>query len=84
MVLRLAGTHPPPVIAMGLFGASILGAGFLLSWGAEAAEAHVAQGVALAGLALITVLPEFASTSTTPSGQEQSLARITSSSRRPT
>jgi len=60
LVVRLAGLHPPPIVALALFGVSILGAGFLLSWGAEAAEAHVAQGVALAGLALVTVLPEYA------------------------
>jgi len=60
LVVRLAGLHPAPVVALALFGVSILGAGFLLSWGAEAAEAHVAQGVALAGLALLTVLPEYA------------------------
>ncbi|MBA2382836.1 MAG: sodium:proton exchanger [Chloroflexi bacterium] len=60
LVVRLAGLQPAPIVAVALFGASILGAGFLLSWGAEAAEAHVAQGVALAGLALVTVLPEYA------------------------
>jgi cation:H+ antiporter len=56
----LAGIHPPPILTVAVFGLSILGAGFLLSWGAEAAEAHVTQGVALAGLALVTVLPEYA------------------------
>jgi cation:H+ antiporter len=60
LALRLAGIYPPPILTIAIFGLSILGAGFLLSWGAEAAEAHVAQGVALAGLALVTVLPEYA------------------------
>jgi cation:H+ antiporter len=60
LAVRLAGLHPPPLVTLAVFGLSILGAGFLLSWGAEAAEAHVAQGVALAGLALVTVLPEYA------------------------
>ncbi len=45
LAIRFAGIHPPPVVTVGVFGLSILGAGFLLSWGAEAAEAHVAQGV---------------------------------------
>ena len=34
--------------------------GFLLSWGAETAEQHIAQGLILAVVALVTVLPEYA------------------------
>ena len=60
LAIRLSGIHPPPMVSLAVFGVSIVGAGFLLSWGAEAAEGHVAQGVALAGLAMITVLPEYA------------------------
>lgn len=60
LAIRLGGIHPPPMVSLAVFGASIVGAGFLLSWGAEAAEGHVAQGVALAGLAMVTVLPEYA------------------------
>ena len=43
-----------------MFFIAILGAGFLLSWGAEAAEEHLSQGLAIGVLALITVLPEYA------------------------
>jgi cation:H+ antiporter len=43
-----------------IFGVAILAAGFLLSWSAEAAERHIAQGPVLAAVALITVLPEYA------------------------
>lgn len=39
---------------------ALLGAGFLLSWGLESAEKFVAKGLAIAVLALITVLPEYA------------------------
>jgi len=60
LALRLTGLRINPPTDMVLFALAILGAGFLLSWGAEAAEEHVAQGVALAGLALVTVLPEYA------------------------
>lgn len=60
LAIRLSGAHPPEVAGLAVFGVSIVGAGFLLSWGAEAAEGHVAQGVALAGLAMVTVLPEYA------------------------
>ncbi len=58
--MRAFGFHLSPVIDTLLFGVAILGAGFLLSWGAEAAEGHVSQGLALAVLALVTVLPEYA------------------------
>ncbi|WP_106381066.1 sodium:proton exchanger [Abditibacterium utsteinense] len=60
LVMRVAGFHLAPVLDTLLFGVAILGAGFLLSWGAEAAEGHVSQGLALAVLALVTVLPEYA------------------------
>lgn len=60
LAIRLMGYHVSSPVAAILFGVAILGAGFLLSWGAEAAERHVARGLAIAGLALITVLPEYA------------------------
>ena len=59
LMLRLGGAHLSPVADAGVAGLAILAAGFLLSWGVEAAEEHVSRGLALAGLALITVLPEF-------------------------
>jgi len=39
---------------------AILGAAFLLSWAAELAQHDIPQALALAGLALIAVLPEYA------------------------
>ena len=36
VAVRLAGIHPAPLVTVGIFGLSILGAGFLLSWGAGA------------------------------------------------
>ncbi|MBI3757925.1 MAG: sodium:calcium antiporter [Deltaproteobacteria bacterium] len=41
-------------------GLSIFGAAFLLSWGAELAQLDIPQALALAFLALIAVLPEYA------------------------
>jgi cation:H+ antiporter len=60
LVMRVAGLHFAPLLDTLLFGIAILGAGFMLSWGAEAAEGHVSQGLAIAVLALVTVLPEYA------------------------
>lgn len=60
IALRGTGVRPGPLIGAAIFGVAILAAGFLLSWSAEAAEHHVAQGLVLAAVALITVLPEYA------------------------
>ena len=49
----------PPWAAI-LPGVGIFGAAFLLSWGAELAELEISQALALAFLALMAVLPEYA------------------------
>lgn len=60
MGLRLSGWRPDPVVDTLVFGVAVLAAGFLLSWGAEAAEKHISQGLIVAIVALVTVLPEYA------------------------
>lgn len=60
LILRVMGWRPNPVLDSAVFGVAMLGAGFLLSWGAETAEKHVSQGLILAAVALVTVLPEYA------------------------
>lgn len=60
LFIRFAGIQIAPLIAALIFFCALLGAGFLLSWGLEAAEGHVSQGLAIVVLALITVLPEYA------------------------
>ena len=60
LFLRLTGSSAGALGDMALFGVAILAAGFLLSWGAEAAEKYVSTGFVLAIVALITVLPEYA------------------------
>jgi cation:H+ antiporter len=58
--LRATGTHPSELVAAALFGLGVIGAAFLLAWAAEALELDVSRGLALAVLALIAVLPEYA------------------------
>lgn len=58
--VRLAAVHLEPLTTTIIFFIALLSAGLLLSWGVEAAEKHVARGLAIAVLALITVLPEYA------------------------
>lgn len=60
VVLRISGQHIDPVLSAVLFGAAVVGAAFLLSWGAEVIQLDVGSGLALAFLALIAVLPEYA------------------------
>src|SRR6476659_8808039 len=43
-----------------LFGLAIVGAAFILAWAAEVAQLDIGAGLALAVLALIAVLPEYA------------------------
>jgi len=43
-----------------MFGIGLLGAAFMLSWAAEVAQMDISQGFALAILAFIAVLPEYA------------------------
>ncbi len=50
---------PHPVQAL-VFGLGIVGSAFILSWAAEAAQLDVSAGLAIAILALIAVLPEYA------------------------
>jgi cation:H+ antiporter len=66
----VASTGPGIALALGAFsatdparalvyGVAIVGAAFLLSWAAEAVQLDFSQGLALALLALIAVLPEY-------------------------
>ncbi len=60
VVMRLGGVHPPELVGAAVFGIAVVGAAFLLAWSAEALELDVSRGLALAVLALIAVLPEYA------------------------
>lgn len=60
LVLRFTGLHPNPILAAFLFGMAIVGAAFVLAWAAEIIQLDIAAGLALALLALIAVLPEYA------------------------
>lgn len=52
----VAASDPLRAVA---FGAAIVGAAFVLAWAAEVAQMDISQGLALAALALIAVLPEY-------------------------
>ncbi len=52
--------HLHPLLNSLIYGLGILSAAFLLSWAAEAFEHDISHGLALALVAVITVLPEYA------------------------
>lgn len=58
--LRLSGAHLAPGLSLLVFGAGVVGASFLLAWAAEAARLDISGGLAIAILAFIAVLPEYA------------------------
>ena len=60
VVLRISGTEVAPVVDLFAFGAAIVAAAFLLAWAAEAAQKDISGALAIALLALIAVLPEYA------------------------
>src|SRR5437870_6626556 len=60
ITIHLSGTHPPPELQALSAGLAIFGAAFLLSWAAELAQLEIPQSLAIALLALIAVLPEYA------------------------
>src|SRR6202012_2980974 len=60
LVVRIAGLHLETIAALLVFGAAVVAASFLLAWAAEAAQIDVSGGLAIAVLALVAVLPEYA------------------------
>ena len=58
----LANVHllePSPWLSAMTFGAAIVGAALLLAWASDVAQMDISQALALAGLALVAVLPEY-------------------------
>ena len=60
VLMRATGAHGPAPLALLVFGVAVLAASFLLAWAAEAAQMDISGGLAIAILALIAVLPEYA------------------------
>jgi cation:H+ antiporter len=60
IVFRLAHPDVPHAAEALVFGLAIVGAAFMLSWAAEVAQLDISAGLAIAVLAFIAVLPEYA------------------------
>ena len=59
-ILRFSGIDVDPIVAAAVYGVGIVAGAFLLSWAAEVAELDVSASLAIAVLALIAILPEYA------------------------
>ncbi len=59
LALELGLFHASSPVTAVLLGIAIIGCAFLLSWAAEVIQLDISQGMALALLALIAILPEY-------------------------
>ena len=59
-LLRVGLLSLPLELATLVFGLSVIGAAFVMSWAAEAAERDIPRALALTAVALLAVLPEYA------------------------
>lgn len=60
VLFKVVFGHQAPALDALIFGAAIVAGAFLLAWGAEAAQVEISAGLAIAAVALLTVLPEYA------------------------
>lgn len=60
VLVRLTGADLTPLLSLVVFGGGVVAASFLLAWAAETAQMDISGGLAIALLALIAVLPEYA------------------------
>src|SRR5919109_1854086 len=60
ILIRIARPDLAHVLEALVFGFAIVGAAFVLSWAAEVAQLDISAGLAIAVLAFIAVLPEYA------------------------
>lgn len=88
IALRMSGFEMAPLVSLAAFGGAVLSAAFLLAWAAEALQVDISQGMAMAVLAFIAVLPEYAvdlyfaaSAAKDPSYAQYAAANMTGSNR---
>jgi cation:H+ antiporter len=60
VLFRLGGVHLPAAPGLLVFGTAVVASSFLLAWGAEAARIDISGPLAIAILAVVAVLPEYA------------------------
>ncbi|MEK7774891.1 MAG: sodium:calcium antiporter [Candidatus Zixiibacteriota bacterium] len=60
MIAGMMDWHTTPIAGSLLFGMAVFGGAFILSWAAEAVQIDISESLAIAILALLAVLPEYA------------------------
>jgi cation:H+ antiporter len=58
--VRVSGTHLSPWLTLTTFGAAIAASSVLLTWASDSARVDISGGIAIAMLAFVAVLPEYA------------------------
>jgi cation:H+ antiporter len=88
LYLGISHTEIAPALGSLIFGIGIFGAAFMLSWAAEVAQMDISESLAVAILALIAVLPEYAvdfvftwRSAHDPTQQHLAIANMTGSNR---
>jgi cation:H+ antiporter len=59
LLVRLTGGVPAYPIQLVAYGAAVVAAAFLLAWACEAAQVDVANGIVVAVVAFVAILPEY-------------------------
>src|SRR4029079_4868594 len=59
LLVRLTGGAVPAPVQLVVYGAAVVSAAFMLAWACEAAQMDVANGLVVAAVALVAILPEY-------------------------
>ena len=59
LLVRITGGVAPYPIQLVAYGAAVVAAAFLLAWACEAAQVDVANGIVVAAVAFVAILPEY-------------------------
>ncbi len=59
ILVRLSGGVVPYPLQLVAYGAAVVAAAFLLAWACEAAQVDIANGVVVAAVAFVAILPEY-------------------------
>jgi cation:H+ antiporter len=57
--VKLGGAAVPAPLQLVAYGAAVVAAAFMLAWACEAAQTDVKQGLVVAGVAFVAILPEY-------------------------
>jgi cation:H+ antiporter len=59
LLVRMGGGAAPYPMQLAAYGAAVVAAAFMLAWACEAAQVDVANGIVVAAVAFVAILPEY-------------------------